>query len=232
MGRKELMIKSGGFDADFAEPGSDDRDFFLRLREITDFHYLDVCLGYYYFDEARNLRYQSNFLLYARKQWNNPRLQNLANDRLRDEFVTFCASRLLYYARLRLKVGQNKVSKEMVDKLNGFHESLKDLFGDSYKRVSHIDSIDLNRYQSNSAVLVLLYLYLIRPDLQTAFPEVRSGDLSRLAGWGIALARSEYENADKQSLLGHINELEQLRTHVLTSHLRNLIKAATGLIPR
>ena len=100
------MTKSGGFDANFITPGYEDIDFFLRLCEVTDFHYLDVCLGCYYFDEAHSLRYESKLLLYARKQWNNPRLQIRTNDKIRDEFVVICARSAI--GRLLLKLQQNK----------------------------------------------------------------------------------------------------------------------------
>ncbi len=233
LGRKELMIKAGGFDPAFVELGYEDTDFFLRLREITDFHYLDICLGCYYFDQARSIRYQSNLLLYARKQWKNPRLQTPANDRLRDEFVGTRSTHLLNYARLLLKLEGNKVSSEMLAKLNGFHESFKSLFGESYKRITGLDSITLSRYELNPATSLLLYLYLCRSDLQTAFPDVGSGDISKLAAWGTSVAQSKegvYSDSDRPILFANLHELEQLRRKSkgspgLTSRLRTLIKA-------
>ena len=233
MGRKELMDKSGGFDADFVTPGYEDTDFFLRLREITDFHYLDVCLGYYFFDLARQVRYLSNLLIYARKQWNNPRLQIPANDRLRDGFVGACASASLHFLRLQLKLEQNEVSKEMLQRINGFHESFRSLFGESYKRVTGLDSINLSRYELNSAVSLLLFLYLCRPDLQTAFADVGSGDISKLVDWGTNVAQSKedvYSDSDRPILLAHLDELGQLREKSkgsprLTSRLKTLIIA-------
>jgi hypothetical protein len=215
MGRKELMIKSGGFDADYILPGYEDNDFLLRLREITEFHYLDVCLGCFHFDEARYLRYQSNLLLYARKQWNNPKLQIRTNDslrdqfvafRLRDEFVASCGSALSYYARLRLKI-EHKVSKEMLYQLNEFHDSLGSLFGHPYK----YKHIDLGKYELNPINSLLLYLYLSRLDLQIAFPEVCSSDISRLAHWATTVAKGATNDLDKPILVSHMNELEHLR---------------------
>jgi glycosyltransferase involved in cell wall biosynthesis len=233
MGRKDLMIKSGGFDPAFVEPGYEDTDFFLRLREITDFHYLDMCVGCYYFDQARSMRYLSNLLLYAGKQWKSPRLQTPANDRLRDEFVASRATHLSNYARLLLRLEGNEVSSEMLAKLNGFHESFESLFGESYKRVTGLDSITLSRYELNPAVTLLLYLYLCRPDLQTAFPDVRSGDISNLVDWGTSVAQSKenvYSDSDRPILLAHLHELEQLTEKSkgstgLISRLRTLIKA-------
>jgi glycosyltransferase involved in cell wall biosynthesis len=222
MGRKELMTKSGGFDTDFITPGGEDNDFFLRLREITEFHYLDTSLGCYYFDEGRRVRYLANLLLYAKKQWNNPRLQLRENDKLRDEFVATCASYLSYLEKLLLKLEQNKVSQEMLQKLNEFHDSFKGLFGDSYKRVSGLESIDLNRYDLLSPSSVLLFLYLTRWDLQLAFPEVRRGNLGRLIDWGSSVARKDCKDSDRPILLAYNEELEQLRKSTAPSTLRRL----------
>ncbi len=226
MARKELMTKVGGWDSDFITPGYEDKNFLLRLREITDFHYLDVSLGCYFFDEARTCSrawYQSNLLLYARKQWSNPRLQMRANDRLRDEFVATCASHLSYYAKVLLKIEQNKVSKEMLRRLNEFHDTFKRIFGESYKRVSHLDSIDLTKYELTPGISLLLYLYLCRPDLQSAMPEVSSGDLSRLVHWAIAVAKGAYIDSDKPILLTHITELERLKQK-RTSYIHAFMK--------
>jgi glycosyltransferase involved in cell wall biosynthesis len=220
--RKELMTKSGGFDTDFITPGYEDRDFFLRLREITDFHYLDISLGNYSFDEARTPRWLANLLLYARKQWNNPRLQNQANDTLRDDFVRICASNLQMMVRLLLKLEQNKVSKEMLDRLNGFHDSFKNLFGDSYKRVTGLEPIDLNQYELYPVSSVLLFLYLIRPDLQIAYPEVRTGDLHRLIVWGASVAMGDYKDGDRPILVAYCDELLRLRKSTALSNLRQL----------
>jgi glycosyltransferase involved in cell wall biosynthesis len=219
--RKELMTKVGGFDPDFSiMSGWEDVEFFLRLREITDFHYLDVCLGCYYFDEAKTLRYLSNLLLYARKQWNNPRLQTQANDRFRNDFVAFCASNLSHYVRLQLKLERNEVSKEMLNRLNEFHDSFKGLFGNSYKQVTGLDSIDLNKYELFPASSVLLFLYLTRSDLQLAFPEVRTGDLQRLIKWGADATRENSRDFDRPILLTYHDELEPKSTAL--SNLRRL----------
>jgi glycosyltransferase involved in cell wall biosynthesis len=222
MWRKELMTKAGGFDIDFTEPGYEDNDFFLRLHEFADFHYLDASLGSYYFDEARTLRHQASLLLYARKQWSNPRLQIRADDTLRDGFVGSCGSSLLHFARLDLKLQQNEVSKEMLQRLNGFHDSFKDLFGDSYKRVTGLESIDLNRYELFPVSSMLLFLYLTRWDLQLAYPEVRKGDLDRLIEWGASVARVDCKDSDRPILLTYGGELEQLRKPTAASTLRQL----------
>ncbi len=223
MWRKELMTRSGGYDDDFIEVGYQDKDFFLRLREITDFHYLDVCLGYFSFDQAHSQRALSNLLLFATKQWNNSRLHNSANDRLRDEFVyAICTSNLLGEMRALLKLGENKVSSEMLHRLNGFHYSFKDLFGDSYRRVTNFESIDLNRYELNPASTTLLFLYLSRSDLQNAYPEARTSDLHRLIEWGARLARGDCIDNDGQMLLAYGDELERLRKSATLHKLRHL----------
>ena len=121
----------------------------------------------------------------------------------------------------------------MLHRLNEFHESFKSLFGESYKRVSGLDSIILSRYELNPAISSLLYLYLLRSDLQTAFPDVGSGDISKLVEWGTSVAQSKegvYSDSDRPILLAHLHELEQLREKSkgspgLASRLRTLIKA-------
>jgi glycosyltransferase involved in cell wall biosynthesis len=210
MVRKELVEGIGGFDSNFVGQGYEDRDFFLRLREITDFLYLDRCLGYYRIDESHGLRHQRNLDLYAEKYWNHPKLLTPASNGIRDEFVATCAKEMLWRAKLQLKLEQDLTSKEMLESLNEWHDSLKGIFGDAYRRVTGFDSIDLGRYDLNDATSILLYLYLYREDLQNAFPEVRSGDMNRLVDWGTRVARGHFDS-DRSIILPHNKKLEQLR---------------------
>ncbi len=211
MVRKELIEGIGGFDSNFVGQGYEDRDFFLRLREITDFLYLDRCLGSYRLDESHGLRHQRNLSVYAEKYWNHPRLLTPTDTAIRDELIATCAKEMLWIAKLRLKFEQNVVSKEMLEGLNGWHASLKDIFGDSYIRVTGLDAIKLDRYELNDAASVLLYLYLCREDLQNAFPEVRSGDMTRLINWGLSVVSGYYNDGDRSFLLPYNKKLEQVR---------------------
>ena len=229
LARKGLILKVGGFDADlFVEGGYEDRDLFLRLREITDFHYLDVCLAYYCIDPAHWPRQNANLLHYARKYWNHPKVQQgRAWDKsgIRDGFAQKCLEEMGWRMRFLLKLEGNRVSKEMLDKLIGFHDSLKDLFGDSYKRVTGFDSIDMNRYELNAATSVLLYLYLCRIDLQEAYREVSSGNLFRLIDWAAGVARGDYKDGDLPILLTYSKELERLRKRQLLERFPRLLWA-------
>jgi glycosyltransferase involved in cell wall biosynthesis len=232
LARREIILQVGGFDADlFISRGYEDRDFFLRVRELTDFHYLDLCLASYCYDQGHGLLAIPHLFLFARKYWNHPRLQRNTDGRLRKEFVKRCSQEMRWIMRLVLRAEGNKVSREMLERLNGYHDAFKDLFGDSYKQASDCDSIDLTEYELNPTISLLLYLYLCRPDLQVAFPEVRSGDLSRLADWATAVVKGVYDDGDKPLLLMHMSELEHMREKPskvpgLASRLRTLIKTA------
>jgi glycosyltransferase involved in cell wall biosynthesis len=211
MVRKELVERIGGFDLNFVGPGYEDRDFFLRLREITDFLFLDECLGSYRLDESHGLRHQRNLSVYAEKYWNHPRLLTPTDAAIRDEFVATCAKEMLWIAKLRLNFESNVVSKEMLESLNEWHESLKGIFGNSYNRVTGLSSIELDRYRLNNVTSILLYLYLCRPDLQNTFPEVRSGDMIRLSNWAANVVSGYYKDGDRSFLLSYNEKLEQLR---------------------
>jgi glycosyltransferase involved in cell wall biosynthesis len=235
LARRKIILKVGGFDADlFKLPqGYADRDFVLRLRELTDFHYLDLCLASYCYDQEHGQLHITNLFLYARKYWNHPRLQQDTDGRLRDEFVKRCGQEMGWIMRLVLRAQGNKASGEMLERSNGYHVAFKDIFGDSYKRVTGLDSIILSRYELNPAISLLLYLYLCRSDLQTAFQDVDSGNISKLGEWGTSVAQSKegvYSDSDRPILLVHLHELEQLREKSkgspgLASRLRTLIKA-------
>lgn len=232
--RREMILKVGGFDAHlFTQHGYEDTDFFLRLRELTDFHYLDVCLGYYCYDKGHGLRQLTNLLLFARKYWNHPGLNRDSDRRLRDQFVERRTGELIWRMRLLMESEGGRISQEMLERLNGFHESFKSLFGESYKRVTGLDSITLSRYELNPTISLLLYLYLCRSDLQTAFPDVGSGDISKLVEWATSVAQSKegvHSDSDRPILLAHLHELEQLTEKSKgspgpTSRLRTLTKA-------
>jgi len=235
LARKELMIEAGGFDADlFVEGGYEDRDLFLRLREITDFHYLDVCLAHYCIDPTHWPRQNANLLRYASKYWNHPKVQQSriwdnASPRytrgLRDGFAERCLEELGWRMRMRLKLEGNKVSEELLDNLIGFHDSLRNLFGDSYIRATGFDSIDMSRYELNAATSVLLYVYLCRTDLQRSYREVSSGNLFRLIEWGAAVARGDYNDGDLAILQAYSKELEQLRRRQLHERFPRLLWA-------
>ena len=99
----------------------------------------------------------------------------------------------------------------MLERLNGYHAAFNDIFGDSYKRISPVDPIDLSRCESNTAISILLYLYLCRSDLQAAYPEVGSGDLSRLIDWGFNVAVGSRRDIDQPILRAYIGHLKMLR---------------------
>ncbi len=216
LARREMILKVGGFDTDlFTSRGYEDRDFLLRLRELTDFHYLDLCLAFYSYDQAHGLLVIPHLFLYARKYWNHPRLQRDADGRLRSEFVKQCSREMSWVMRLVLQAEGNRVSREMLEQLNGYHENFKNLFGDPYTKASGCDSVDLSKYELTPAISLLLYLYLCRPDLQVAFPEVRSGDLSKLTDWATAVVKGVYNDGDKPILLTHLSELGDIRERPL-----------------
>ncbi len=128
--RREIILKVGGFDADLLI--SEDRDFFLRLRELTDFHYLDVCLGYRCYHKEHALLHLADRLVFARKYWNYPRLIRDPDRHLCDQFVENRTQDMMWRMRLLMESEGGSISMEMLESLNGVHEAFKDIFGESY----------------------------------------------------------------------------------------------------
>lgn len=208
--RRNLINQIGGFDTRFRRPGYDDRDFILRIREVADFYYLDICLGSYYW-RGQDWRYLPNLPLYTRKYWEHRRLQDPNNGFLRDEFVRICTLQLLGRMRQQLHAEDNQASHNMLFELNRYHTCFKEIFGNSYNRVTGLDSIDLRETSVNGCLSTLLFVYLCRSDLQKAFPEVASGDLNRLVNWGLEAAKGTFID-DYQDIL--VQNKERLEKYV------------------
>ena len=117
-----------------------------------------------------------------------------------------------------------------VEWISGF---LQILFGDSYNRVTGLDSIDLNRYELFPTSSALLFLYLLRSDLQIAYPEVRRGDLHRLIDWGGHVVSGDYKDVDRPTLFAYSVELDRLRESMALTNLQQLWShpIANGLMP-
>jgi len=209
--RKDLIDRIGGFDTDFKGPGYEDRDFNLRLREVTDFHFLDACLGLYCQDETHEFTYLANLPIFARKYWRHPRLQDPDAAVLRHDLISACASQLLSRMRKLLRIKRNLASYDMLRDLNTYHISLRQIFGDAYEKVSGLEPIDLEKMTLIGVFPTLLFLYLCRSDLQQSFPEVSSGDTSRLVEWSLRVANGEYPDSDGELLSTHKVELEKLK---------------------
>jgi len=202
------VVGVGGFDDQlFHVPGYEDGDLWLRLRELADFYYLDMCLAFYTYNPQHSITHLTNLPLFARKYWSHPTLQSETNSQLREDFVRRCAQDMTGRMRLLLSSNGGIVTTEMLTRLYSLHQTFHEVFGDTYTRVTKYSPIDLPPDHLDSTLVLLLYLYLSRFDLQTAFPETSSGDYARLVAWAYDVARGVNEDIDRISLTPHTRKL-------------------------
>jgi len=207
--RKDLFDKAGGFDTRFGTSGAyGDQDFHIRLRQLTRFKFLNVRVGYYFWDEFRSRRLQGfleNFPIFIDKYWNNGPLLDPRKRSLRQSFARKCGDHLTYMLRRLLEQNGNVANDQLLLLANGYHDQLKGIFGSSYLIAAGLDSLNLasmrlRQDELEPALSTLLFLYLGRTELQGKFPEVFQGDLTELFQWAYRVAAGIYSDIDNTTL--------------------------------
>lgn len=203
--RKKIINLIGGLDVSFGHSGAlGDSDFFIRSIEVTKVHFIPKNLGFYRWSETRPGRLVSfldNLEVYAKKYWHHPRLQEKNNNELRSQFVQACGNYGLHIYRLLLKQYGNKVPNHLIYKLNQHHHNMTDLFGELYKvhiglRAINLELIKIEQdYQKT-----LVYIYLLRRDLQEKFPELMQGEINEILNWSRAVADNKILDSDSSIL--------------------------------
>ena len=226
--RKDLFDGTGGFDTRFGSSGAyGDQDFHIRLRRLAPFRFLDMRVGYYFWDELRPGRIH-NFLLnlpiFAEKYWNS-RLLDSRGHFVRERFVRTCTDHMMYMLRRLLQQNGNIANPSLLLQANMYHSQLKGVFGASYLTMGGMDSLNLesvnvDEYDSGVPLSTLLFLYLCRRDLQRRFPEVFGGNLMRLADWAFGVASGVRWDVDNKTLAPFREYYEALEGPLIATRAR------------
>jgi len=219
--RKDLFDTTGGFDTRFGSSGAyGDQDFHIRLRQLASFRFLDLRVGYYFWDELRPGRFHNflvNLPIFAQKYWNSPLLVDSRGRFMRERFMRTCTNSMMYMLRRLLQHNGNIADSKLLFQANMYNLQLKEVFGASYLTMELMDSLNLKSMYEGKDVLkvqlsTLLYLYLCRRDLQRRFPEVFQGNLTRLADWAFGVARGVRLDKD-YTTLAPFREYYETLTH-------------------
>lgn len=210
--RKDLVARIGGLDTSFGFSGAlGDLDMFIRMSEVTNTHFHNACLGYYCWSETRPGRLVSfldNLQVYAKKYWDHPRLKLKENFGIRTNFVQACCNYAVHIYRLLLKQYDGKIPSELLTKLNEHNIAMEDLFEDYYRTNIGLKALDLRALHSPSdGIKAVLFLYLLRRDLQETFPQAINGDLEMLITWGAQVAGGQIHDGDADILGQFVSDL-------------------------
>ena len=210
--RKQVVAEIGGLDRNFRFSGAlGDSDTFVRMREVTNIHFINEIFGQYCWSETRPGRlisFLDNLQVYAGKYWDRPLLKQNVNTALRGKFVQVCCNYALHIYRLLLKQYNNRVPTELFLKLNKHNKAMEDLFGELYRTHVGLKSFDLGDINPvGDALTTLLFLYLLRLDLQKAFPQVLDGRLRELVKWGVRVAKGRFADGDNSALRQYSSDL-------------------------
>ena len=196
--RRDVINKIGGLDTRFGFSGAlGDTDTFVRMSEVTKLHYINKPLGLYRWSEIRPGRLFSflyNLRIYAEKYWGHPRLQNYSS---KVKFVQASCYYALHIYRLLFDQYENKVSEELLKKLNENNKFMYNLFGDIYLTTIGLLWLNLGFHQiDREDMRALLFVYLLRRDLQESFAQVIYGELKGFLNWATHVAQESYTAQD------------------------------------
>ena len=204
--RRQLITQIGGLDKNFKFSGAlGDTDTFCRMAEITKVHFINECLGYYRWSETRPGRLQSfleNLKIYAKKYWQHPNI--ISNPELRGRFTTTCCAYGLHIHRLLLKQYDNEISLPTLENLNEYTRYMQNLFEVTYQSQINLHPLNLTFFNlEKTSTRTLLFIYLLRKDLQEMFSSVFTGSLNELEIWASEVVAQKYTDSDFTSLQKH-----------------------------
>jgi len=213
--RKELVDKIGGLDSNFGFSGAlGDTDTFARLAEIAQVLFINECLGYYRWSEMRPGRlfsFLENLKVYVNKHWQHPSITAEDAGELREKFVRACCDYGIVIWRLLLQQFDQKISLSVLEKLNEHNAYMQSAFADYYDRIIGLQSIQIKVFQTEKeSIRTLLFLYLLRKELQEFYPGVLRGELRELLSWASDVAHKQIEDIDFSVLEKYAAELLRL----------------------
>lgn len=209
MFRTELIKLIGGLNSDFGFSGAlGDTDTFCRMAEIKKVHFVNESLGYYRWSETRPgrlLSFLENLKIYAKNFWNHPRI--VTKEDLRRKFVQACCNYGLHIYRLLLKQYDNEIPLAILESLNEHTKYMQSLFGEIYQNQIGLRPLDLVLFNlEKESTRTLLFIYLLRKDLQDIFPSVFNGSLDELRIWANEVANRKYVDVDFSVLSKYVRD--------------------------
>lgn len=234
--RKEVVDRIGGLDISFGHSGAlGDSDLFVRASEVTNLGFINRNLGQYRWSEMRPGRLESflqNLQIYAKKYWKHPKLTIEKNDSLRSKFVLTICNYAFHIFRLLLKENNNRISTELLGQLNDFNHDMVNLFGNIYSKYIKSKTMDLQQANTEFAYQrVLLFLYLLRVDLQEKFPRVPGSNFHNYVHWAASVAVGEIADTDQTILEDYVDELNWANDSAIPDSI-NIIKIPRVTNPR
>ncbi len=188
------------FDMQFGLAGSyGDQDFHARLREITKFHYMNRCVGYYYWINDRKMadNMLANFGYFALKQWRHPNLSGKDGTQIREHFALKVRSELAVLFRRLLNEHGTIADKAMLKRYIDYEKALNSQLGPDFVEITKCKILDASLFEQDDFTCTCLFVFLSRVDYQQAFPEVYQGDLSRYLDWISDIRNGRHIDSDR-----------------------------------
>ena len=209
---RKVVEEIGGLNTAYVFSGAmGDLDFFVRACEITHLHFENQVLGLYRWAETRPgrlLSFLENLRIYAKNFWYHPRVQSESERLLREKFIQACSQYSIYIWRLLLAQHSNKVSLDLLEKLNKHIIYMQNLFADNYEKLVGLRPIDTKNFLlENASVRIVLFLYLIRKDLQELYPLEQESNIIELLIKASKIAQEKNKDVDFETLKEYFTQL-------------------------
>jgi glycosyltransferase involved in cell wall biosynthesis len=232
--QRKVVDEIGGLSTSYGFSGAiGDLDFFVRASEFTQLHFENKNLGIYRWAETRPGRlisFANNLKIYAKTFWNHPRIKTEDSLELRKKFVQACCNYGIDIWRLLLQQHNNKIPLGLLEKANEFTEYMQALFMEHYQESTGLRPVNLDFFPTEKELIRnLLFIYLLRRDLQELFSGVKEGSLDELLIWASDIAHQRYADGDFPAFETHNIELIYLERDIIKNKLERTEKERVSL---
>lgn len=233
--RRKVVEEIGGLNTSYGFSGAiGDLDLFVRATEVTKLHFENINQGKYRWSETRPGRlisFADNLKIYAKTFWQHPRISAEGGLELRKKFVQACCNYGIFIWRLLLKQYNNKIPLDLLEKLNDYTRFMQALFAEYYQASVGIHPLDLDSFPiEKESIRTLLFVYLLRRDIQDIFPGVRNGSLDELLLWASDVAHQRYYvDGDFPTFENHNIDLIYLERDIIKNKLERTEKERDSL---